>query len=182
MKKIVNSAFAKSFVQFIIVTVAALPTGSALAEPAPCDAPAFICMYGEWESVGVRAEPARIFEAMPEQKAAHYITGKPASVMPGIDFIVRQDIAGETKISGLTYAYDRAVNKSFGIITGADGSVIRGMISHESEKDIVVLFNAIDEVVWREEHVWVSPDEFHTEAVFTFEGADARVWFVTKRK
>lgn len=145
-------------------------------------APGFIRMYGEWESVAVKAEPQSALAAMPALAATSRIVGEPARVQPGVHFIVEQIIGDETQLTELTYAYDAGARKSFGVIAGGDGSVLRGVIDHNDGEDVLRLYNADGDVVWTERNVWTSPDTLNSEATFMFEGRQARVWFVTRRK
>lgn len=149
---------------------------AANAEP-----PSFIQMYGEWESVGVRADPPEVFDAMPQLKIAHEIIGTPSHVMPGIHFIVRQNIGGEVMKTEINYAYDDDAKKSFGLLASSSGSVLRGVYEHGESFDTLQLFDSNDEVVWTESNTWISRDRFESEATFEFEGEEAKVWFVTQR-
>lgn len=143
--------------------------------------PDFLVMYGLWESVAVRAEPADIFVQMPHLQVAHEIRGRPSAVCPGIAFEVEQQVDGNTMRTELNYAYDVSSSKSFGILHSSDGSVLQGVIHHSPEADSLTLTNTNDDVVWSESKVWQSPDEFHSEATFPFDGGTGRVWFVTRR-
>ena len=161
--------------------VACLTSGHALANDAR-DIPAFIRMAGEWESVGVRAEPAEIFEAMPALKVRHAITGSPMEVGPGIMFHVVQPVGAALQKTQIAYVYDAASNKSFGVFISSDGTTSRGVIEHGADGDLLRLYDADGDVVWTERKVWISPDAFESEATFEFRGEEGRVWFSTNRK
>lgn len=157
-------------------------TASACLSTAHAEPPAFIQMYGEWESVAVRADPPEVFNEMPQLKIPHMITGAPSQVMPGIHFVVRQDKGGETTTTEINYAYDADAKKSFGLLASSSGSVLHGVYQHGDASDVLQLFNSADEVVWTEHNIWTSPDRFESEAMFEFQGEQAKVWFVTHRK
>ncbi len=143
--------------------------------------PRFIGMYGEWESLAVRAEPAAILEEHPEWLNPQPIFGAPTDICPGIKFIVEQVIGGETTTSQLTYVYDASTNKSFGVITGSTGARLRGEIEHGEELDLLTLLDFDGNVVWTESKLWISDDEFTSEGVFDFHGEDGHIWFRTYR-
>ena len=151
------------------------------APAAASELPEFVVMYGLWESVAVRAEPAEIFKQMPHLRQTHEIRGRPSAVCPGIAFEVEQQVAGKLMRTELNYAYDAASSKSFGVLHSSDGSVLRGVIEHGTDADALTLTNANNDVVWSESKVWQSADEFHSEATFPFQGDTGRVWFVTRR-
>lgn len=173
----------RAFAATVTAIGAAFAVTPVFAAPEDAGAtPAFIRMYGEWESVAVRTEPSSVLEAMPALAVLHHIVGEPTGIQPGVHFLVEQHLDGETQLTELTYVHDAAAGKSFGVIASGDGSVLRGVIEHHDDHDVLRLFSADGDVVWTERNVWVSPDSFNSEASFLFEGREASVWFVTRRK
>lgn len=152
------------------------------AQAAEAGAPAFIRMVGEWESVAVKADPPAILETMPALAVPHRIVGEPTEVQPGVHFLVEQTVGGKTQMSELTYVHDASAQKSFGVVVGGDGSILRGVIEHNEGEDVLRLYDADGDVVWTERNVWASPDLFNSESSFMYEGEEARVWFETRRK
>jgi hypothetical protein len=145
------------------------------------DVPQFIGMYGKWESVAVKAEPAGILDEHPEWTVPHVITGRPTEVCPGITFVVEQVVGGETVRSQLTYVYDQATARSFGVISGSNGTRLRGDIRHGPGRDFLVLSDFNGNPVWEETKVWISENEFESEGLFDFHGEAGTVWFRTYR-
>ena len=84
----------------LAVTCFLLATAPALAGECE-DVPPFIGMYGDWESVAVRADPPEILEVNADWTKPHPITGAPTAVCPGIEFIVEQELGGETVVAHL---------------------------------------------------------------------------------
>jgi hypothetical protein len=138
-------------------------------------------MYGLWRSLAVRAEPETVLEEYPEWAVPNEIRGAPTAVCPGINFIVSQTSAGTTTVTQLTYVFDAATHRSFGLIWGSNGVRLRGEILHETSRDTLTLMDAGGTIVWTETHAWVSDDEFNSEAVMDFHGSEGRVWFRTYR-
>ena len=165
-----------------LLTAVCFGVFAASASAQECEGvPQFIGMYGDWESVAVRSEPAEILVEHPEWAVPHPIHGAPTDVCDGIKFIVRQDVDGESTTSQLNYVYDVATNRSFGVITGSLGARLRGEIQHGDQEDLLTLVDFDGNVVWTETKVWVSDDEFTSEGVFDFNGDEGRVWFRTYR-
>lgn len=167
-----------TIVMFVMAHLLATPAKSTHA---PETLPAFIVMYGLWESVAVRADPEEILTAMPQLTVPHEIRGRPASVCPGIRFEVEQRVGSEVMRTELSYAYAAASSKSIGILHSSDGTLLRAVILHREDADLLTLTNVQGEEVWTETKVWTSADEFHSEATFPYQGGPGRVWFVTRR-
>ena len=155
---------------------------TAAAGDAASDVPAFIRMYGEWESVAVKAEPISVFDAMPALNVLHEITGTQMDVGPGIRFKVVQTVEDEAFVTEIAYVYDAASKKSFGVFLNSAGATVRGVIEHGEESDLLHLYDANDAIIWTERKIWTSPDVFESAAVFPYEGGEAKVWFETRRK
>ena len=145
------------------------------------DVPRFLAMYGRWESVAVRAEPASILEDFPHWKEPNSIIGRPTEVCPGIRFTVRQESGDGIVTTALTWVFDQASQRSYGVIVGSDGSRLRGEMQHFADHDTLTLLDFSGRLAWRETHVWRSPGEFESVGVFDYHGAPGRVWFRTYR-
>lgn len=174
--------FNKIFVSFVAVSTGCVAL-SLTSNAAECvDVPPFIGMYGEWESVATRAEPAEILDEHPEWTVPHLIVGKPAEVCPGIEFTVTQNVQGREVMTKLNYVYDPELGKSFGVIAGSNGTRLKGEIQHGERNDLLTLSDFEGFVVWSETKVWISDDEFVSEGIFEFNNQQGRVWFRTYRK
>lgn len=165
-----------------LLAAAALSDPARAEPPAGCDdVPHFIGMYGRWQSVAVDASPPEILAANPHWTTPQDIVGTPTAVCPGITFLVEQKADGEIVRILLTYVYDAATGRSYGVVTASDGSRLRGEIEHAGDTDRLRLLDFAGRVVWTETKTWTSADEFESEAVFDFDGVEGRVWFRTYR-
>lgn len=144
--------------------------------------PKFIGMYGDWESVAVKSEPASILEEHPEMGVPHSITGVPTDVCPGIRFVVEQTVDGETVRTQLTYVYNASVHRSYGVISSSNGARLRGILEHgPDDTDELTMLDFEGNVVWRETKEWVSADEFESVGRMDVGGQEGRIWFRTYR-
>ncbi len=159
---------------------AAMWPGSGFASDVE-EIPNFIAMRGEWVSIGVRAEPAEVFDEMPALAQRHFISAEPTRIQPGVHFTVDQIIDGRPHKTELTYYYVMASKKSFGLIASEGSPPSRAIIEHGSEFDRLTIFNSEGDVVWTEKSVWKTADAFQSEGVFPFNGGEAKVWFMTER-